>query len=137
MDEVVASVKRVTDIMAEITAASEEQSAGIEQVNRAIGQIDEVTQQNAALVEEATAAAESMQTQAGNLSQVVSVFKLEAGHRPAPPARTRAQPRKTATSRPPAAAFSASASAARPLQVAAASKPARGKDSSGDEWEEF
>jgi methyl-accepting chemotaxis protein len=62
--------------MAEITAASQEQSTGIEQVNRSIAQMDEVTQQNAALVEEAAAAAEAMQNQAGNLAQVVSVFKL-------------------------------------------------------------
>jgi methyl-accepting chemotaxis protein len=80
MDEVVASVKRVTDIMGEITSASNEQSAGIEQVNQAIAQMDEVTQQNAALVEEAAAAAESLQDQAANLAQVVSVFKLTDGH---------------------------------------------------------
>ena len=78
MDEIVSSVKRVTDIMAEITAASQEQSSGIEQVNQAITQMDEVTQQNAALVEEAAAAAESMQEQAQNLAQAVSVFKLDA-----------------------------------------------------------
>ncbi|MDD5336794.1 MAG: methyl-accepting chemotaxis protein [Rhodoferax sp.] len=77
MDEIVDSVKRVTDIMAEITAASQEQSSGIEQVNQAITQMDQVTQQNAALVEEAAAAAASLQEQAGNLSQVVSVFKLD------------------------------------------------------------
>jgi methyl-accepting chemotaxis protein len=76
MEEIVASVKRVTDIMAEITAASQEQSAGIEQVNTAITQMDEVTQQNAALVEEAAAAAESMEEQAGNLSNAVGLFKL-------------------------------------------------------------
>ena len=76
MDEVVASVKRVTDIMAGITAASNEQSAGIEQVNQAIIEMDGVTQQNAALVEQAAAAAESMQRQADMLSQVVAVFKL-------------------------------------------------------------
>ena len=64
MDEVVASVRRVTDIMGEITAASHEQSAGIAQVNQAIAQMDAVTQQNAALVEEAAAAAESLQDQA-------------------------------------------------------------------------
>jgi methyl-accepting chemotaxis protein len=75
--EVVASVKRVTDIMAEITAASQEQSTGIEQVNQAIGQMDQVTQQNAALVEEAAAAAEALQQQAGNLSQLVEVFKID------------------------------------------------------------
>jgi methyl-accepting chemotaxis protein len=76
MTEVVDSVKRVTDIMAEIMAASQEQSAGIEQVNKAIGQMDHVTQQNAALVEEAAAAAASMQEQARSLAQVVSVFKV-------------------------------------------------------------
>jgi methyl-accepting chemotaxis protein len=76
MNEIVDSVKRVTDIMAEIMAASQEQSAGIEQVNQAIGQMDQVTQQNAALVEEATAAAQSLQDQAGKLTEVVSLFKL-------------------------------------------------------------
>ena len=76
MGEIVASVQRVTDIMAEISAASQEQSAGIEQVNQAITQMDETTQQNAALVEEAAAAARSMEEQAGALTQSVSVFKL-------------------------------------------------------------
>jgi methyl-accepting chemotaxis protein len=79
MEEIVASVKRVTDIMAEITAASQEQSAGIEQVNTAITQMDEVTQQNAALVEQAAAAAESMEEQAGSLTQAVNLFKLTQG----------------------------------------------------------
>jgi methyl-accepting chemotaxis protein len=77
MNEIVISVKRVTDIMAEITAASDEQSIGIEEVNRAIIQMDEVTQQNAALVEEAAAAAESMQGQAEVLMHAVSIFKLK------------------------------------------------------------
>jgi len=82
MKEIVASVKRVTDIMAEITAASQEQSAGIEQVNTAITQMDEVTQQNAALVEQAAAAAESMEEQAGNLATAVAIFKMtqQTGH---------------------------------------------------------
>jgi methyl-accepting chemotaxis protein len=80
MKEIVDSVKRVTDIMGEITIASKEQTDGIEQVNQAIAQMDEVTQQNAALVEEATAAAASLQDQAVSLSQVVSVFKLGDGH---------------------------------------------------------
>ena len=79
MSEIVQAVKRVTDIMAEIAAASNEQSAGIEQVNQAITQMDEVTQQNAALVEEAAAAAESMQEQAEVLMHAVSIFKLERG----------------------------------------------------------
>ena len=76
MREIVESVKRVTDIMGEITSASQEQTAGIEQVNKAITQMDNVTQQNAALVEEAAAASEAMQAQAGNLAQAISVFKL-------------------------------------------------------------
>jgi methyl-accepting chemotaxis protein len=78
MTEIVASVRRVTDIMGEITSASEEQTAGIEQVNVAINQMDQVTQQNASLVEEAAAAAESMQEQAARLAEVVAVFKLDA-----------------------------------------------------------
>ncbi len=78
MNEIVQAVKRVTDIMAEIAAASNEQSAGIEQVNQAITRMDGVTQQNAALVEEAAAAAEAMQDQANTLMGAVSMFKLEA-----------------------------------------------------------
>ena len=76
MAEIVASVKRVTDIMGEITAASREQGSGIEEINHAVSQMDQVTQQNAALVEEAAAAAESMLTQARGLNDIVSVFKL-------------------------------------------------------------
>ena len=78
MNEIVRSVKQVADIMSEITTASQEQSNGIEQVNEAVGQMDEMTQQNAALVEQAAAAAQSMQDQAAALSQAVSVFKLAA-----------------------------------------------------------
>ncbi|HZW26662.1 MAG TPA: methyl-accepting chemotaxis protein [Gallionella sp.] len=77
MEEIVGSIKRVTDIMSEITAASFEQSQGIEQVNLAITQMDEVTQQNAALVEEAAAAAEALEEQAQNLSASVAVFKVD------------------------------------------------------------
>jgi methyl-accepting chemotaxis protein len=80
MNEVVDSIKRVTDVMSEITTASQEQTMGIEQINQAITQMDEVTQQNAALVEEAAAAAASLQDQADNLSRVVSVFKLDSTH---------------------------------------------------------
>ncbi|SCX55967.1 methyl-accepting chemotaxis protein [Variovorax sp. EL159] len=78
MEEIVGSVKRVTDIMGEITAASQEQTSGIEQINQAITQMDQVTQRNAALVEEASAAAQSLQERAGSLSQVVSVFRLDS-----------------------------------------------------------
>jgi methyl-accepting chemotaxis protein len=77
MEEIVDSVKRVTTIMGEILIASKEQSDGIEQVNKAIGQMDDVTQQNAALVEQAAAAAASLREQTGSLSQAVSVFRLD------------------------------------------------------------
>ena len=80
MEDIVESVKKVTDVMAEIVAASQEQSTGIEQVNQAVGQMDQVTQQNAALVEEAAAAAQSLQEQADNLAKEVSVFKLDRSH---------------------------------------------------------
>ncbi|CDG80863.1 methyl-accepting chemotaxis protein [Janthinobacterium agaricidamnosum] len=89
MDQVVASVSRVTDIMSEITAASHEQSTGIGHVNQAITEMDGVTQQNAALVEQAAAAAGSLQDQAGNLAQLVSRFELEE----AAPVRPAATPR--------------------------------------------
>ncbi|MCW4455173.1 methyl-accepting chemotaxis protein [Flavobacterium sp. MXW15] len=81
MGEIVGSVQRVTDIMAEISAASQEQSAGIEQVNQTVTQMDEATQQNAALVEEATAAARSMEEQASQLAEAVAIFRL-AGQAP-------------------------------------------------------
>jgi methyl-accepting chemotaxis protein len=76
MEEIVKAIKRVTDVMAEIAASSDEQSAGIEQVNQAIIQMDRVTQQNAALVEEAAAAAASLQDQGRQLRQAVSVFRV-------------------------------------------------------------
>ncbi|MBI3432566.1 MAG: PAS domain-containing protein [Hydrogenophilales bacterium] len=79
MNEIVSSVKRVTDIMSEIAAASQEQSTGIEQVNQAVSQMDEITQQNAALVEEAAAASESMQAQAQKLAELVGAFRLVQG----------------------------------------------------------
>ena len=77
MQEIVDSVRRVGDIIGEITAASNEQSSGIGQVNQAVGDIDRMTQQNAALVEEASAAADSLRDQAGRLAQVVNQFHLD------------------------------------------------------------
>ena len=126
MDEVVTSVRHVTDIISEIAAASNEQTAGIEQVNQAITQMDNVTQQNAALVEQAAAAASAMQEQAGNLSAVVSVFKLRDGNAPV----------KRLTAQQPAPKAKTPALPARPARAAAlpAARPA-GPDS-GD-WEEF
>ncbi|RBA23041.1 methyl-accepting chemotaxis protein [Herminiimonas fonticola] len=127
MTEVVNSVKHVTDIMAEILAASQEQSAGIEQVNTAIVQMDEVTQQNAALVEEAAAAAASLNDQAGNLSAVVSVFKLHGHQTSTQSISPQARP-KALASRP--AATPAKRSIPTPAKIA------NSKDSDGD-WEQF
>jgi methyl-accepting chemotaxis protein len=84
MDRIVTSIRQVTDIMGEIAAASDEQRTGIEEVNRAVAQMDEMTQQNSALVEQAAAAAHSMQEQADKLAQTVSRFRLDA----APDARS-------------------------------------------------
>ena len=89
MAQIVASIRRVTDIMVQITSASNEQTIGIEQVNQAIAQMDAATQQNAGLVEQAAAAAESMHEQASGLVQVVSVFNLNAAATvPAPEKQT-------------------------------------------------
>ncbi|WP_233639515.1 methyl-accepting chemotaxis protein [Achromobacter xylosoxidans] len=120
MQEIVASVKRVTDIMGEISAASEEQSSGIDQVNRAVSQMDEVTQQNAALVEEAAAAAGSLQEQAQRLAEAVAVFKINAGDVIEVPARQLAQHR----SAPRVAAPQAETVAPTPAPATTAAAPA-------------
>jgi methyl-accepting chemotaxis protein len=78
MQEVVNSIRRVTDIVAEISSASNEQSTGVSQVGEAVTQMDQATQQNAALVEESAAAAESLKSQANQLVDAVAVFKLAA-----------------------------------------------------------
>ncbi len=123
MEEVVASVRRVTDIMSEITLASQEQSAGIAQVNNTILEMDQTTQQNAALVEEAAAAAASMQDQAANLARVVSVFKLDNV------AAVKVRAPLVSTSKP-AAALKKEAAAAPARRLAA-------KQSGNSDWEEF
>jgi len=84
MTEIVGSVQRVTDIISEISAATGEQTTGIGQINEAINQMDQVTQQNAALVEQAAAASNAMHEQAGQLLDAVSVFKLTDDAQPAP-----------------------------------------------------
>ena len=137
MQEIVESVKRVTDIMGEISIASKEQTDGIQQVNQAITQMDEVTQQNAALVEEAAAAAESLQEQAVNLSHVVSVFKLDgAGVAAVTKAPVKAAaPSKVAGTGLPAVRKQAAATPAAPAARAthiAAMRPGEQGD-----WEEF
>jgi methyl-accepting chemotaxis protein len=127
MNEIVDSVKRVTDIMGEISIASKEQTDGIEQVNQAITQMDEVTQQNAALVEEAAAAASSLQDQANGLAQVVSVFKL--GVERQQPVTAGAMPASRTVQRPAPAA----APAPRIAQRNASALRAVGQD----DWTEF
>ncbi|MYM31587.1 methyl-accepting chemotaxis protein [Duganella sp. CY15W] len=126
MEQVVTSVQRVTDIMADISSAGDEQSAGIEQINQAVSEMDVVTQQNAALVEEAAAAAEAMQNQAANLERVVSIFRID-GQQPGAvrPAAPKPVPFKPAAKRPPLS----SAPATPPKQLTRAA--------SGDGWEEF
>jgi methyl-accepting chemotaxis protein len=130
MTEIVSSVQRVTDIMGEISAASSEQSSGIDQVNTAITSMDEVTQQNAALVEEAAAAAESLVDQAISLMEVVGNFKLKgAGAQQ----ERRASNSPMRSSKPVAAAKSAPRPAAKPVAAKVSAKT--GTDD-GD-WEEF
>ena len=119
--------------MSEITAASQEQMQGIDQVSVAISQMDTVTQQNAALVEEAAAAAATMQDQAENLSQVVSIFKLSGAYaalveNSKPALRASPKPAKPAL-RP---------ATKRPaLQVSAAKKEPKASVAAADDWEEF
>jgi methyl-accepting chemotaxis protein len=96
MDEIVDSVKRVTDIVEEITSASQEQAAGIEQINQAISGMDQVTQQNAALVEEAAAAAVVMENHVAKMAQVVGMFKLDRTHGDPAPVASSARVRTAA-----------------------------------------
>ncbi len=121
MGEVVSSVKQVSDIVAEISAATAEQNAGIAQVHQSITAMDQVTQQNAALVEETAAASQAMQDQAEILSRAVSAFRIDASHiKPAPALRNASRQAATSavTVRPP-----------QPRKVANAV--------GGDEWEQF
>jgi methyl-accepting chemotaxis protein len=138
MEQIVDSVKRVTDIMGEITAASSEQSAGIEQVNQAIAQMDEVTQQNAALVEQAAAAAESLQEQAGNLAQVVSVFKIDGTHSAVVTPLQAANPPAAVAAARRVALSSPSHHASRPpVNAKPARRVAQAAAAASSEWEEF
>jgi methyl-accepting chemotaxis protein len=123
MDDIVDSVRRVTDILNEITTASQEQSAGIEQINEAITQMDAVTQQNAALVEQAAAASQAMQDEAARLSAAVAVFRLDQASAPA------------AVAAPSRAPVRAAVRAALPARTARAARPAPA--SAASDWEEF
>jgi methyl-accepting chemotaxis protein-1 (serine sensor receptor) len=158
MQEVVSSIRRVTDIMGEISAASNEQSQGVSQVGEAVTQMDQVTQQNAALVEEMAAAASSLKSQAQELVQTVSVFKLGAGdatHFAVPTAAVRAHPPKTSNFKgqdrrdigtPKGAAARNSSpkrtvqpkpAAAAPLAVPEAKPAAQASSNSDGDWETF
>jgi len=119
MQEIVDSVRRVSDIVSEITAASREQTAGIEQINTAISQMDQVTQQNASLVEEAAAASESMQSEAKKLSEVVAVFRVHGGE---------SQPGRQ---------LSTAAVAVRRPATPAVRRPAVQRNADADSWEQF
>ncbi|WP_296942360.1 methyl-accepting chemotaxis protein [uncultured Massilia sp.] len=149
MHDVVESIQRVADIMAEITAASSEQTTGIEQINQAVSQMDNVTQQNAGLVEEAAAASEALQDQAVKLSELVSVFRVAARQEAAAPAPAPAPAPRKAQARAAAAALPAPAAAARFVRpdVRAAVRPAarpaaqpaerKVAATAGGDWEEF
>jgi methyl-accepting chemotaxis protein len=131
MEKIVASVKQVADIMGDIARASLEQSDGIEQVNQAITQMDDVTQQNAALVEQASAATVSMEQQTSQLMQELSTFKLDQQLQHAPRTQHSQQaPQAQAGSVP------AARSAAKPPPRAAPGKSIAASKA-GDDWEEF
>ncbi|MBV8124503.1 MAG: MCP four helix bundle domain-containing protein [Burkholderiaceae bacterium] len=148
MDDIVAQVRKVADLIGEIGAATLEQTQGIGQVSEAVNQLDQVTQQNAALVEESAAAAESLKHQAANLADVVNIFKLEQFHstahaaptpksvkpaaaRPALSARSAARPAPPKPLARPASAPIATASSPAPAS------PARSSGAGSDEWESF
>ncbi|WP_434109760.1 methyl-accepting chemotaxis protein [Paraburkholderia caffeinilytica] len=152
MTEIIGAVQRVTDIMGEIAAASEEQSSGIDQVARAVTQMDEVTQQNAALVEEAAAAASSLEDQAGKLRTAVAVFHLDesgvkapvsaAPKRAAAPVRTAAAPKVSRLSQSGAQAVTAARASAAPTAAPVAAAPrtpvkAVASAGSDQDWETF
>ncbi|RZJ10742.1 MAG: hypothetical protein EOP39_07910, partial [Rubrivivax sp.] len=154
MTEIVASVQRVTDIIGEISAAAREQSEGIGVVNGSVVQLDQMTQQNAALVEESAAAAESLREQSGRMAESIGVFRLSstaprstASRTPAPKrvtstASTAAAPRATAPARPAAKPAAKPARVAPPKADAApapAPAPARAAQAAGEDgdWETF
>ncbi|MCM5678894.1 methyl-accepting chemotaxis protein, partial [Schlegelella sp. S2-27] len=148
MTEIVASVQRVSDIIGEITAATAEQSSGIGQVNTAVTQLDQMTQQNAALVEESAAAAASLKEQAYKLADVVSAFKLQQGAA-AQEASAVAQKviARVRDAAPRAAAAPDARATARQVRPAAGARPAApvlapagtapAASSRDDDWESF
>ena len=157
MHEIVGSVRRVSDVIGAITAATAEQSEGIGQVNSSVAQLDQMTQQNSALVEQSAAAAESLKEQAARLTQVIGTFKLDHGHpgpRAAAPAHA-AVPRPAACAKAPAARApspvtvrpaaampaAATAGATRPKAAPAAARPTAAPlavaAGASDDWQSF
>lgn len=151
MQDIVASVRRVTDIMGEISAASIEQSSGIDQVNLAVSQMDQATQQNAALVEEASAAASSLETQAQRLNEAVAQFKVETEGRPV---AARPTPKPSGVAAPRAAYGAAAKAPVSPLSkrttpalkntaptsakpLSAPAQPKRKEQDNDADWESF
>jgi methyl-accepting chemotaxis protein len=138
MEEIVTSVRRVTDIISEISSAGREQEIGIEQINTAVAEMDNVTQQNAALVEQAAAASQAMQEQAVKLAEMVAVFQI-AGSSPV----RRPAAAKPAAARAPVAAAAKPAlkltpkASAKPASKPAAKPASKTPADSGNEWEEF
>ena len=151
MQEIVASVRRVTDLIGEISASSTEQRDGISQVNQAVSNLDQMTQQNAALVEESSAAAMAMSEQAQRLSDVVSVFNVgDLAHRSVVRSQPVAQPQASAPSRanangpgslgqakPHKTTSVPATSASLKLSAVPASKPGKATESAEDDWQNF
>ncbi len=146
MTEVVTSIQRVTDIMGEISAASSEQAIGVAKVGAAVTQMDQSTQQNAALVEEMAAAASSLKTQALDLVHTVAVFKLDnqgaIAQRSAPPRVAPSAPRAPLAPprqipKPAQKALKSASAAPAAKQLAAPIKPAAASNKADDEWETF
>ena len=137
LEQIVSAVKKVTDIVAEIAAASQEQSAGIEQVNKAVMQLDELTQQNAALVEQASAASQSMADQARLLNDTMGKYRVDEGSPRSSGAASRpaaSAPAPRPAARPPAGRPRIVKSAAPLRAVGSSPPPAEGDDSV---WKEF
>jgi methyl-accepting chemotaxis protein len=144
MQDVVASIRRVTDIVGEISAASHEQSTGVAQVGQAITQMDEATQRNSALVEESAAAAESLKTQAQQLVDAVAFFTLASGGSSAAPSRAAPSMARQATTVKPVATSSAerrgpnrATNVVRPNFRADVVATAAAATAGSDEWESF
>lgn len=136
LSEIVNSVKKVSDIIAEITAASEEQATGIDQVNKAVMEMDKMTQENAALVEEATAAGESMDEQAQGLSELMEFFNVgDASTNQTMP--TQSNERRSVQERPWIDKKTQTKSSATPARNKPAPRKAAGGGADDGEWEEF